>query len=415
VILVMGIIFTSNLFLSSGYAANAFTKLFPQSPSTGVPNATYTPTTNQTLSNPAIGPNGTKSNATATISINVDACDPKSQNPLNPKSVTIQVGGMVNWTNNDKLTHEFISGVPNALTNLFDSGLVDPGKTTGVMFKNPGTFSYFDRVCNNVVGTINVVPSSQIQQQAITTKPLNSTLPRSLPPQQPNATLPRQLIVPPSSLPNSTASSQVNTTLPKPLAQSQSRQPNMTLLANITGQPSQKPAATTPAPPPQQQQSYTLGFNSRGTINSIIHTSTASWIASGTWIMNVDKGNVTFFDTNMTWYNSNGITSHTHEFQDFKSAGAKMISLPQGGNNVSFKGIMDVGTNHRIVWKNVPTTININGSKTISISVADNATNHHFAGQRIFGLVTSFIPCSNVPGANMEVLPTCNNEHRANK
>jgi hypothetical protein len=123
--------------------------------------------------------------------------------------------------------------------------------------------------------------------------------------------------------------------------------------------------------------------------------------------MNVDKGNVTFFDTNMTWYKSNGITSHTHEFQSFKSAGAKMISLPQGANNVSFKGIMDVGTNHRIVWKNVPTTININGSKTISISVADNATNRHFAGQPIFGLVTSFISCSDVPGANMEVLPIC--------
>jgi plastocyanin len=408
--LVTGIMFTSNLFLSSGYAANAFTKLFPQAPSTGVPNATYSPTINQTLSNPSNGPNGTKSSATATISININACDPKSQNPLSPKSVTIQVGGMVNWTNNDKLTHEFISGAPNALINLFDSGLVDPGKTAGVMFKNPGTFSYFDRVCNNLVGTINVVPSSQIQQQAMTPKPLNSTLARSLPPQQPNATLPRQLIIPPSSLPNSTASSQVNTTLPKPLAQSQSLQPNATLLANITGQPSQKPAATTPAPPPQQQQqqqSYTLGFKSRGTINSLIHTSTASWIASGTWIMNVDKGNVTFFDTNMTWYKSNGITSHTHEFQSFKSAGAKMISLPQGANNVSFKGIMDVGTNHRIVWKNVPTTININGSKTISISVADNATNRHFAGQPIFGLVTSFISCSDVPGANMEVLPIC--------
>jgi hypothetical protein len=42
----------------------------------------------------------------------------------------------------------------------------------------------------------------------------------------------------------------------------------------------------------------------------------------------------------------------------------------------------------------------------IRISVAD-ATNHHFAGQRVLGLVTSFIPYSDVPGPNMEVLPSC--------
>ena len=42
----------------------------------------------------------------------------------------------------------------------------------------------------------------------------------------------------------------------------------------------------------------------------------------------------------------------------------------------------------------------------IRISVAV-ATIHHFAGQPVFGLVTSFIPCSDVPGPNMEVLPSC--------
>jgi hypothetical protein len=51
--------------------------------------------------------------------------------------------------------------------------------------------------------------------------------------------------------------------------------------------------------------------------------------------------------------------------------------------------------------------ISIQGGKTIIISVSDNATNHHFAGQPVFGLVTSLVPCSDVPGANMEVLPRC--------
>jgi hypothetical protein len=148
--------------------------------------------------------------------------------------------------------------------------------------------------------------------------------------------------------------------------------------------------------------SIQIGFLSKGTINSLIRTPTSNWIATGNWSMSVDNGSLTGFGTNMTWYNSNGKASHTHEFRDLR-AGAGSIQ----GNNIIINGLMDVGTNHRVVWKNVPTTINIEGGKTIRISVADNATNHHFAGQPVFGLVSSFTPCSDVPGPNMEVLPSC--------
>jgi hypothetical protein len=146
----------------------------------------------------------------------------------------------------------------------------------------------------------------------------------------------------------------------------------------------------------------TGGFLSKGTINSLIQTPTSNWIATGNWSMNVDNGSLTGFGTNMTWYNSNGKASHTHEFSNLR-AGAGTIQ----GNNIIVNGLTDVGTNHQIVWKNVPTTISIHGGKTISISVAENATNHHFAGQSIFGVVTSFMPCSDVPGPSMEVLPSC--------
>jgi hypothetical protein len=147
-------------------------------------------------------------------------------------------------------------------------------------------------------------------------------------------------------------------------------------------------------------QTGTGGFLSKGTINSLIQTPTGNWIATGNWSMSVDNGSLTGFGTNMTWYNSNGKASHTHEFRNLRAGVLQ-------GNNTILNGLMDVATNHRIVWKNVPTTISIQGGKTIRISVADNATNHHFAGQPVFGLVTSFIPCSDVPGPNMEVLPSC--------
>ncbi len=149
-------------------------------------------------------------------------------------------------------------------------------------------------------------------------------------------------------------------------------------------------------------QTGTGGFLSKGTINSLIQTPTGNWIATGNWSMSVDNGSLAGFGTNMTWFNSNGKASHTHEFRNLR-AGAGTIQ----GNKIIINGLTDVGTNHRVVWKNVPTTISIQGGKTIRISVADNATNHHFAGQPVFGLVTSFIPCSDVPGPNMEVLPSC--------
>jgi hypothetical protein len=237
------------------------------------------------------------------------------------------------------------------------------------------------------------------KSSAVNPQPLNSTLPNTS--QKPNATLPRQLIVSPYQLPNSTLPSKPNnSTLPIPSSQL----PNSTLSANITANPSKLPTATTTPPPPSQQQTTTIGFIAKGKINSIINTSTASWIASGSWIMNVDNGNVTIFDTNMTWFNNNGMTSHSHEFRNFKGG---ILTVQQPTNDVFLKGVMDVGTNHRIVWDNVPTTISIHGGKTITISVADNATNRHFAGQPILGLVNSFVPCSDVPGANMEVLPSC--------
>jgi hypothetical protein len=173
------------------------------------------------------------------------------------------------------------------------------------------------------------------------------------------------------------------------------------------------PNAAGPPPPPALQsppnsvtnpssQPATPGFLSKGTINSLIRTPTSNWIATGNWSMTVDNGTLAGFVTNMTWFNSNGKASHTHEFSNIRAGSGTMQ-----GNNIVITGLMDVGTNHRVVWKNVPTMISIHGGKTMTISVDDNATNHHFAGQPVFGLVTSLVPCSDVPGANMEVLPRC--------
>jgi len=123
--------------------------------------------------------------------------------------------------------------------------------------------------------------------------------------------------------------------------------------------------------------------------------------------MNLVNGTVKDFEANMTWYNSSGTAAHSHEFLNFTSDKGRAVFLQKPGNNVNIQGIMDVGTNNRVVWHAVPTTIEINGKKTITIAVDDQSTNHHFASQPILGVVNTFVLCSDIPGANMEVLPPC--------
>jgi hypothetical protein len=159
--------------------------------------------------------------------------------------------------------------------------------------------------------------------------------------------------------------------------------------------------------PKEEPTGPPIGLVSGGTINSLINTPTTKWIATGNWSINVINGTMKFFATNMTWYNSNGTAAHSHEFLNFAGDKGRVISLQQPSNNVNIKGIMDVGTNNRVVWKAVPSTIEINGKKTITISVDDNATNHHFAAQHILGVVKTFVLCSDIPGPDMQVLPPC--------
>jgi hypothetical protein len=156
------------------------------------------------------------------------------------------------------------------------------------------------------------------------------------------------------------------------------------------------------------QQGLPTGFVAKGTINSVIIVPTSNWVAVGNWSMTLNNGNVTFFETSMTWYNSSGTAAHTHELVNFSPAsGEQVVSLQQPTNNIIIKGVTDVGTNNRLAWNEVPTTISINGHKIVTISVDDNKTNHHFAGQPILGIVSSFVPCSDLPGPDMEVLPPC--------
>ena len=151
------------------------------------------------------------------------------------------------------------------------------------------------------------------------------------------------------------------------------------------------------------------GFVANGKINTVIDVPNGKWIATGNWSIIVNNGNVTSFDTKMTWYNSSGTNAHTHDLINFKVNSENTQSLRNNNTNKQtiIEGFTDVDSNGRTSWFKVPTQITINDGKIISISLDDNKTNHHFGAQPLLGIVDSFYPCSDIPGPNMELLPPC--------
>ena len=158
-----------------------------------------------------------------------------------------------------------------------------------------------------------------------------------------------------------------------------------------------------------QSSQSASGFVANGKINTVIDVPNGKWLAAGNWSIIVNNGNVTAFETKMTWYNSTGTNAHTHDLTNFKSVSDNTQAGPMNLTDKQkiIEGFSDVGSNGRTSWFDVPTVITINDGKIISISVDDNKTNGHFAGQPLLGIVDSFVTCSDVPGPNMELLPPC--------
>ena len=69
-----------------------------------------------------------------------------------PDPVTIQVGGKVNWQNEDSDSH-----TATADDGSFDTGTIEEGKLKSETFKDAGTYSYFCEIHPEMHGTIEVV------------------------------------------------------------------------------------------------------------------------------------------------------------------------------------------------------------------------------------------------------------------
>jgi hypothetical protein len=175
----------------------------------------------------------------------------------------------------------------------------------------------------------------------------------------------------------------------------------MTALAQTTtiGSPSAVAATT------NTNTITTFGMN--GVISSLVFgmppntktvdmTTAQKFILSGDWNMDVIQGKLTNFKANFYTGPVNGGTSnHTHQLSNFRVSSSSnndnktTTSLIQitPDKSVSFSGIVDVGTNGKKAWNDVKATVVISKGRTIAISLADEDTQSHFMGQKIYGIV----------------------------
>jgi len=346
-----------------------------------------------------------------TLTINPGATDSNSLSPIEPANVTIPVGATVVWLNKDSAYHQIVSGTPEAgPTNVFYGDFFATNEAYNRTFDSPGVIDYYDPIWTNIRGQITTVSENNTESGFGTTGNFadNNFTPNN------DANTGNGTSLTNEPLQSSTAqtfqSNNVNTPNDGSFNQPQTGVAGDNTQLFTTDQQQQQPVQQQPVQQQITQEQLQIpqhgpidSFKASGKINSYIVTAASPWNATGDWSMIVENGEMKNFVTNMAWFN--GTTGHTHDFLNFDSRDD--IELPSD-NILTIDGEMDVASNGGITWDGVDSTINLGGGgKTITISVDHEATDHHFAGQPIIGTVTSLTPCSDTPGASMEILPTC--------
>jgi hypothetical protein len=138
-------------------------------------------------------------------------------------------------------------------------------------------------------------------------------------------------------------------------------------------------------------------FTANGQISSLVlgtppstHTvnmsSVEKFILSGNWKLVTDKGKIANFTSEFYTGPINGANNHTHQLTNLRLQSDKPVQLSADGST-QISGLLDVKTNGKSAWNDVPTTISISKGRTISINIADNGTQRHFMGQPIYDIV----------------------------
>ena len=103
-----------------------------------------------------IAPNALGQSKISSISIVKGASNPSTTEPYSPSPLSISVGTIVVWTNNDNTGHTVTEGNPSGNTppNGFDSGILAPGKTFTHNFETAGTIQYYCTLHPTMLGEL---------------------------------------------------------------------------------------------------------------------------------------------------------------------------------------------------------------------------------------------------------------------
>jgi len=87
----------------------------------------------------------------------VPGCEETADGCFIPSPVTINVGGIVTWENNDTAAHTATGGsATEGPSGVFDSSLIMAGSSFSHTFEDAGTFDYFCMVHPWMAGTVIV-------------------------------------------------------------------------------------------------------------------------------------------------------------------------------------------------------------------------------------------------------------------
>lgn len=73
-----------------------------------------------------------------------------------PSPMEVKPGTTLVWTNQDAIDHSVTAGKPGSLSGAFDSDFFGQGQTFEFTFNEPGTYDYFCKRHESMVGTIVV-------------------------------------------------------------------------------------------------------------------------------------------------------------------------------------------------------------------------------------------------------------------
>ena len=104
-------------------------------------------------------------------------CELTDKGCYNPSTATVNVGGVVIFSNTDSVSHTFSSGVPSddVIGTEFNSGMLAPGDSAEWIPQNIGEFSYFDMIHPWMQGTI-IVQEATAEEETVVEEVVEETV-----------------------------------------------------------------------------------------------------------------------------------------------------------------------------------------------------------------------------------------------